>query len=335
MTHILFFGEPLIRISPQDFNHFSNACPSKLFYGGSEVNIARSLQGFGLNTKLVTALPDTRLGDSFIQFLYENHINCDHIQRKGERIGLYFLENAFGPRQGEVIYDRSNSSLHDFNPEQLDFSHIFKDVSLFHFSGITLSLGQSIQEIILIFLKEAKKRGITISFDLNFRSHLISPKKAKELFSQFAGFADICFGIEPLMIDSQDYDFFKREEADDEAIKNRMLSLIETFHLKAIYHTSRGQDQLGRNSYQAYLATETKDFSISKQVTSPILERVGSGDAFVAGAIYQMMAKSDPKSILDFAVANAILKCTLEGDNMFESPEQVEKILNHTNDIIR
>lgn len=81
-----------------------------------------------------------------------------------------------------MVYDRDHSSLHDFRINQIDFDQLFEGVSLFHFSGITLSLDESIQEITLLLLKEAKKREITISLDLNFRSKLISPKNAKILF---------------------------------------------------------------------------------------------------------------------------------------------------------
>lgn len=264
MSKILFFGEPLIRITPKENDYFADSISTKLFYGGSEVNIARALQGFGQDTKLLSALPNNPIGNSFLQFLKAQGIDTHSIQWVGERVGLYFLENSFACRKGEVVYDRDYSSLHDFRINQIDFDQLFEGVSLFHFSGITLSLDESIQEITLLLLKEAKKREITISLDLNFRSKLISPKNAKILFSQFATFADICFGIEPLMVDSQDTTFFNRDEATIEDIKERMISLINHFDFQVIFHTKRLQDEWGRNHYQAYIANRKQEFVTSK-----------------------------------------------------------------------
>ncbi|HFH8298448.1 TPA: sugar kinase [Streptococcus agalactiae] len=335
MSKILFFGEPLIRITPKENDYFADSISTKLFYGGSEVNTARALQGFGQDTKLLSALPNNPIGNSFLQFLKAQGIDTHSIQWVGERVGLYFLEDSFACRKGEVVYDRDHSSLHDFRINQIDFDQLFEGVSLFHFSGITLSLDESIQEITLLLLKEAKKREITISLDLNFRSKLISPKNAKILFSQFATFADICFGIEPLMVDSQDTTFFNRDEATIEDIKERMISLINHFDFQVIFHTKRLQDEWGRNHYQAYIANRKQEFVTSKEITTAVNQRIGSGDAFVAGALYQLLQHSDSKTVIDFAVASASLKCALEGDNMFETVTAVNKVLNQSKDIIR
>ncbi|MDU5408071.1 MAG: PfkB family carbohydrate kinase, partial [Streptococcus agalactiae] len=164
---------------------------------------------------------------------------------------------------------------------------------------------------------------------------LISPKNAKILFSQFATFADICFGIEPLMVDSQDTTFFNRDEATIEDIKERMISLINHFDFQVIFHTKRLQDEWGRNHYQAYIANRKQEFVTSKEITTAVNQRIGSGDAFVAGALYQLLQHSDSKTVIDFAVASASLKCALEGDNMFETVTAVNKVLNQSKDIIR
>ncbi|MBY5033695.1 sugar kinase [Streptococcus gallolyticus] len=335
MSKILFFGEPLLRISPTNPSHFTDQVTSQIFYGGSEVNIARNLQAFGQNTKLAIALPTNSIGDSFIQFLQAAQIDTQHVQRVGERIGIYFLENAFGCRQGEVTYDRAHSSLHDFSTENLDYDSLFADVDHFHFSGITIALSQQVRTSLRQLLEEAKKRGITISLDLNFRSKLISPLDAKHIFSEFAHYADICFGIEPLMATSEDTSFFNRELATPALIHRRMQDLMAVFGFKSIFHTVRSTDNLGRNVYQAYMASSDGDFVTSKELKTAVLQRVGSGDAFVAGALYQLKKASTPQEIVDFAVASATLKCTIEGDNMFESAYRVEQVLNQAKDIIR
>ncbi|GAA5364351.1 sugar kinase [Streptococcus uberis] len=335
MSKILFFGEPLIRISPQNIENFSNGVQSHLFYGGSEVNIARTLSGFGQKTKLISAIPENPIGDSFLRFLQSQDIDTNCIQRTGNRMGLYFLENSFGCRQGQVIYDRKESSLHDYQIEADQIDHIFSDVDHFHFSGITLSLGKTICDTTKVLLDEAKKRGLSISFDLNFRSFLIAPEEAKTLFSEFAPYADYCFGIEPLMINDHDIEFFNRNEATNEEIKKRMNDLMDRYDFKAIFHTNRCSDHFGQNVYQAYLLNKDKQFYMSKELKTPVLQRVGSGDAFVAGALYQIFNNANYQNIVDFAVASGTYKCVVEGDNMFESVGTITSVLNQFEDIKR
>ncbi|AGM98012.1 sugar kinase [Streptococcus iniae] len=335
MPKILFFGEALMRLSPQDKTHLSNAETCQLFFGGTEVNVARALEGMGQETRLLTCLPNTRLGQNLLTFLEQNKIDTQFIQKSGERLGLYFLENAFGCRQAFLDYDRKHSSIHNLCYDKIDLDALFDDVSLFHFSGITLSLSKDIQKISHLLLEEAQKRGIKISFDLNYRRSLLAADQAKKLFSEFASYADICFGIEPLMANASDLTFFKREQACEDDIESRMLALMETFHFEALFHTHRHLDSFGRNHYKAYMLSVHDGFITSQTITTPVLERVGSGDAFVAGALYQLLQTADAKRTVDFAVASASLKCTLKGDNMFESPNTISKVLNLAQDIIR
>lgn len=335
MSKILLFGEALIRISPSAYQPFTNQVPTNLYYGGSEVNIARALQGFEQDTRLLTALPRNPIGKTFMNFLSSNHIDISAIQQLDNRLGIYFAQPPYGCRQGEITYDRDLTCLHYLKTDSIDFDALFDNVSIFHFSGITLALSKELRDITKLLIKEAKKREVLLSLDLNFRSHLIDPLEAKHVFSDFAKDIDICFGIEPLMLSESDTSFFDRSTASQEDIKKRMLDLTKAFDLQTIFHTSRLQDDWGRNSYQAYLYNKSAQFVVSKQITTPILERIGSGDAFVAGALYQLLQNAVPRDIVNFAVAAASLKCTIPGDNMFESPENVKKVLHQTNDIVR
>ncbi|MEQ9810149.1 sugar kinase [Streptococcus jiangjianxini] len=335
MSKVLLFGEALIRISPSASQTFTNQVQTNLYYGGSEVNIARALQGFKQDTRLLTALPNNQIGNTFMTFLSSNHIDVSAIQQLDHRLGIYFVQPPYGCRQGDITYDRDLSCLHYLRTNNIDFDALFDNVSIFHFSGITLALSNELRNMTKLLIKEAKKREVLLSLDLNFRSHLIDPLEAKRVFSEFAKDIDICFGIEPLMLSESDTSFFDRSMASLDDIKTRMVDLTKAFDLQTIFHTSRLQDEWGRNCYQAYLYNKSTEFAVSKKITTPILERIGSGDAFVAGALYQLLQNNHSQDVVDFAVAAASLKCTISGDNMFESPENVKKVLNQTNDIVR
>lgn len=333
MTKILLFGEPLIRISPLDATSIGDHVASSTYFGGSEINIACNLQALGISTKVFTALPANEIGDRFLTFLKQHQIDTSSICRLGDRIGLYYLENGFGCRQSEVFYDRKHTSISQIRPNMLDMDSLFQGISHFHFSGITIAIGQEVRAILLLLLEEAKRRGIVVSMDLNLRTKMISVLEAKYEFSKFARFTDYCFGIDPLMIDDQNLEMFPRDGASLEEVENRMRLLKEAYGFKAIFHTLRSSDEQDKNVYQAYALEER--FEESVQLKTAVYQRIGSGDAFISGALYQLLHHSSLKTTIDFAVASATLKCTLPGDHLSTSSTSIENLLANAQDIIR
>ncbi|HEV1846213.1 TPA: sugar kinase [Streptococcus pneumoniae] len=333
MTKILLFGEPLIRISPLDATSIGDHVASSTYFGGSEINIACNLQALGISTKVFTALPANEIGDRFLTFLKQHQIDTSSIYRLGDRIGLYYLENGFGCRQSEVFYDRKHTSISQIRPNMLDMDSLFQGISHFHFSGITVAIGQEVRTILLLLLEEAKRRGIVVSMDLNLRTKMISVLEAKYEFSKFARFTDYCFGIDPLMIDDQNLEMFPRDSASLEEVENRMRLLKEAYGFKAIFHTLRSSDEQDKNVYQAYALEER--FEESVQLKTAVYQRIGSGDAFISGALYQLLHHSSLKTTIDFAVASATLKCTLPGDHLSTSATSIENLLANAQDIIR
>lgn len=333
MTKILLFGEPLIRISPLDATSIGDHVASSTYFGGSEINIACNLQALGISTKVFTALPANEIGDRFLTFLKQHQIDTSSICRLGDRIGLYYLENGFGCRQSEVFYDRKHTSISQIRPNMLDMDSLFQGISHFHFSGITVAIGQEVRAILLLLLEEAKRRGIVVSMDLNLRTKMISVLEAKYEFSKFARFTDYCFGIDPLMIDDQNLEMFPRDSASLEEVENRMRLLKESYGFKAIFHTLRSSDEQDKNVYQAYALEER--FEESVQLKTAVYQRIGSGDAFISGALYQLLHHSSLKTTIDFAVASATLKCTLPGDHLSTSATSIENLLANAQDIIR
>ncbi|VKU05171.1 carbohydrate kinase, PfkB family [Streptococcus pneumoniae] len=333
MTKILLFGEPLIRISPLDATSIGDHVASSTYFGGSEINIACNLQALGISTKVFTALPANEIGDRFLTFLKQHQIDTSSICRLGDRIGLYYLENGFGCRQSEVFYDRKHTSISQIRSNMLDMDSLFQGISHFHFSGITVAIGQEVRAILLLLLEETKRRGIVVSMDLNLRTKMISVLEAKYEFSKFARFTDYCFGIDPLMIDDQNLEMFPRDSASLEEVENRMRLLKEAYGFKAIFHTLRSSDEQDKNVYQAYALEER--FEESVQLKTAVYQRIGSGDAFISGALYQLLHHSSLKTTIDFAVASATLKCTLPGDHLSTSATSIENLLANAQDIIR
>lgn len=334
MGKLLVVGDPLIRISPVGHQEIASGCSANLFFGGAEVNIARTIGGFGGMVSLLTALPDNPVGRAFHQFLKNSFIDTDLIKWQGKRVGIYYLENGFGCRSSKVFYDRQQSSFTELQAENLNYNQIFEGITYFHFSGISLALGETTRRLIKRLILEAKQRDIVVSFDLNYRSSMMSVIDAKHIFSEFAYHADILFGMEPLMLNDGDTEMLDRSKLNRESIKNRLFGLSQKYDVRTIIHTARNTDSTGNNEFKAY-ALSDGSFVESRQVKTAILQRVGSGDAFVAGVLYQLMHKEHVKDTLDFGVAAASLKCTVAEDQLFISVDTVKEVLDKDRDVKR
>lgn len=333
MDKVLVIGEPLIRVTPINYQQLHNGVTSQLFYGGSEINVACNLSGFGVPCRVFTALPDSVVGQSFNRFLLNHGIDTNHIVYTKERIGIYYLEEGFGTRQSNVYYDRNHTSMIQLQSEHIRFDELLDEVIHIHVSGITLALGESIQQWVEELLIRAKDKNISVSLDLNWRSKLISLTNAKHLFSKFAHLSDYCFGIEPLMVDdNDDKALFDRQLSSTSALEQRMAMLKEKYQLKAIFHTNR-QMVDGTQHYGAYVYSNRLYHSQGYQ--TQVLERVGSGDAFVSGALYQLLQQANMQDVINFACASGTYKCTIQGDNMWQPVDNIYNIMGGNKDVSR
>ncbi|MCT8975920.1 sugar kinase [Clostridium sp. CX1] len=333
MGRFLSIGEILVRFTPKAFDVYGNNNEFEYFFGGSEANIASTLSYWDIESSILSALPDNTLSKNIKRYFRGMGVDVSNIVTKGEKIGLYFLERSSGVRNSSVIYDRKHSSFSELKIEDIDISKVLEEVTWLHFSGITLAVGENSRNLVREIVKEAKRRNIFISIDLNFRSKMCSAIDAKKYMTEFALYADVCFGIEPIMVNEKDTEMFNRENSTKEDIFARMKELKSEFQFKYIFHTERRNDEEDNNSYYAYGLGENLQESI--KATTRMIERVGSGDAFVAGVIYSLMKEKTLKEALDFGVASATLKCTIKGDSMAVEPSDVEKIICSKNIIDR
>ncbi|MEL7002901.1 MAG: sugar kinase, partial [Bacteroidota bacterium] len=166
------FGELLLRLSTEPGLKYGQANQLDMIFGGSEANIAVSLSILGNDSTYITALPSHNLGETAIQRLRTYGVDTEHIYRDNHRIGIYLTELGAGMRSTDVIYDRCYSSFSQINTDTFDWDSIFKEVNWFHWSGISPALNANVTEVCLQAIQEAKKRGITVSADLNYRSKL-------------------------------------------------------------------------------------------------------------------------------------------------------------------
>ena len=196
MKKIVTMGEIMLRLSTPNNEKFIQAAEFDINYGGGEANVAVSCANYGHKAEFVTALPANELGDCAVAALRKYGVETDHIARCGERLGIYYLETGSAMRPSKVVYDRAHSSITTATAKDFDFDAIFEGADWFHFPGITPAVSDSAAVLTEDALKAAKKHGVTVSVDLNFRKKLWSSEKAQKVMTGLMKYVDVCIGNE-------------------------------------------------------------------------------------------------------------------------------------------
>ena len=277
----------------------------------------------------MSKLPKHEIGQIAVNALRKFGVNTDFIARGGNRIGLYYAETGASMRPSKVIYDRANSSIAEAKPEDFDFDKIFKGADWFHWSGITPAISDASAECLRQACIAAKKHGVTVSCDLNFRKKLWTSEKAISIMRPLMQYVDVCIGNEE---DAELCLGFK-PDADVEAgvtdaagYEGIFKAMAKEFGFKYVVSTLRESFSATHNGWKA-LIYDGKEFYQSKRYDiNPIIDRVGGGDSFSGGLIHGLLTKPTQGEALEFAVAASALKHTIPGDFNHVSIEEVEAL---------
>lgn len=326
---VVTMGEVLLRLSTPGYERFSQAQSLDVVYGGAEANVAISLAQFGLESHFVSQLPDNSIGDSAINSLKKYGVNTKHIVRGGDRIGIYFFEKGTSVRPSKVVYDRANSAITKIDADKINFDEIFKDADWFHFSGITPALGENCIKLSEKAVESAKKHGVPISLDLNYRNKLWSYEDFERVMPRLLQNVDVCFGwLSSIEEKTNDYEVadFAKDGVDLERFKSIFSRMQEKFNIKYMVTTLRENYSATHNGLSA-LIYDGKEIYQSKKYDFTIQDRVGGGDAFAAGLVYGLVEGKDHREALEFGVAASVLKHTINGDaNVVAESEVMELV---------
>lgn len=330
---VVTFGEIMMRLSPPGFLRISQARSFDVIYAGGEANVAASLANYGIPVDYVTRLPRNDVGEACARFLQGHGIGTDKIVYGGDRLGIFFLEFGAAQRGSKVVYDRASSSIATAEPGMFDWQSIFADADWLHWTGITPAISRSAAAVTLEAVKAAKAMGLTISFDLNYRSALWKwGKKPGEVMSELVSHCDVAIGNEE---DADAVFGIKAPDTDVVAGKveaEKYLSVCEQMkarfpNLKIIATTLRGSISASHNTWSGVLWEEGKYYTAPTYDIAFIVDRVGGGDSFVGGLIYGMKTYGqDRQKTLNFAVAASCLKHSIWGDFNAVTVSEVEKL---------
>lgn len=330
MAKVVTLGEIMLRLSPTVNLRLVQANNFDVVYGGGEANVAVSLANYGHDVYYVSKLPKNDIGQAAINALRSVGVNTCNIVRGGNRVGIYYLETGVAMRASKVIYDRANSSISLAKAEEFNWENIFKDASLFHFTGITPALSKEAAELTKIALIEAKKRNVKVSVDLNYRHTLWSPEEAQAVMVPLMKYVDICIGNEEdaalsLGFKPKNVDISKGKLNTD-SYKDIFKEMKENFGFDIIATSLRESYSATYNGWSV-LMYDGEDFYHSKHYEiNPIVDRVGGGDSFSAGLIHGLLTRSK-KEAVEFAAAAGALKHTIKGDFNYMTEAEVDKLV--------
>ena len=320
----------MLRLATPGFLRLNQAPVLEMTFGGGEANVAVSLALFGEEAAFVTRLPKNDVAEACIQKIRGLGVDTSRILRGGDRVGIYFLESGASQRASTVTYDRAHSSISEINPADLKWDDILKGADWFHFTGITPALSDAAAQASLDGAKAAKKLGLTVSCDLNFRKKLWTSEKAGKVMSGLMEFVDICIANEEdaekvfgIKAGATEVTHGKLDHARYVEVAGK---LTERFKFKGVAITLRESFSASHNGWCALYYTGGKEH-FSRHYDVQIVDRVGGGDSFAAGLVYALGKKKSPQDAIEFAVAASCLKHSISGDFNLVRLSEVEALL--------
>lgn len=331
MSKFLTFGELMLRLKSPGRERLMQSPSLEATFGGGEANVAVSLANYGMDAEFLSVIPSNAIGDAAIGELRRFNVGTDKIIRTEGRMGIYYLETGANQRPSKVIYDRAYSAISMFDPEKYDWDSIYNNVTWLHISGITPAISVQTKDASIAAVKEAKKRGVTVSIDLNYRKNLWKyGVEAKDVMSVMTEYADIIIANEEDCQKSLGLECKSNVEGgklDNEDYRKLSSSLLEKYpNVKKVAITLRESKSADINFWAAALNNGT-DFIVSRKYEMyDIVDRVGGGDSFAGGLIYGLNVLGDDKEALEFAVAASCLKHSIDGDFNRVTVDEVMKL---------
>jgi 2-dehydro-3-deoxygluconokinase len=333
MPKTVCFGEIMLRLSPPGFERLFQSPVLQATFGGGEANVAVSLARFGFDSHYVTRVPANAIGDAALRVLRGEGVKVDHVQRGGERLGIYFAETGASQRPSMVIYDRAHSAISQIQPGSVAWDEVLKGAAWFHWTGITPALGTCAAHGVKEALAAARQAGARISVDLNYRKKLWSEAEAQQTMRPLMAHVDAVIANEEDLQSVLGVEVAHADVTggalDAAAYQEAAERVCGEFGVGLVAVTLRESLSASENGWSAVLyERDSRRFHHSRRYTVRLVDRIGGGDSFAAGLIYGFGSGKTPQQALDFAVAASALKQTIPGDFNPVSAAEVERLVS-------
>lgn len=329
MSKVVTFGEIMLRLNPEGYSRFVQSGRFEASYAGGEANVAVSLANYGMDAYFVSKVPEHEIGQCAVNALRGFGVHTEYMARGGRRLGIYFCEKGASQRPSKVIYDREASAIAEANTSDFCWEEIFAGADWFHFTGITPALGGCLPNICLEACKAAKKLGVKVSCDLNYRKKLWTKDAACATMSVLMPYVTVCIANEE---DAADVFGIRAENTDINSGKldhtgyiSVAKQIVEKFGCEKVAITLRSSISANDNDWAGMLYADGEAY-FSPSYHMHIVDRVGGGDSFGGGLIYALVSGYAPQEAINFAVAASCLKHTIEHDFNLVSVDEVKSL---------
>lgn len=317
---LISFGEVMLRLSPPDKEKISQGQVFEKNAGGSELNVASGAAFLGVRSAIITKLPDNKIG-RFIKYkIRYGNVSDDYVvydTSDEKRLGIYYYESGAYPRKSSVVYDRANSSMVSLKLSEIP-SDIYDKTRLFHISGISLAIDLNLRKNAIELIKNFKAQGAAISFDVNYRATLWDEEEARETILSILPYVDILFVSEETS---------RRMMQKEGTLQEIMKSYTEEFGCKIVLTTKREVVSPTRHNFGSIIYYNGQYYEEPSYENIEVVDRIGSGDAYVAGALFAILKYSDCQKALEFGNAMSAVKNTIYGDMPASSFEEITSVI--------
>lgn len=306
---VIGFGEVMLRLSPVGMERLSQCETLEKRPGGSELNVVSGISLLGLRTGIITKVPQNDLGAFIKNKIRFYGVSDDWLiydSSPARRIGVYYYESGAYPRKPTVTYDRAYSSINSIHIDEIDPA-IYSEARVFHTSGISLALSQNVRQTAIELIHRFKQAGALISFDVNYRANLWDEAAARETIYSILPYVDILFVSEETS---------RRMMQRQGSMLEIMRGYCEEFGCKVVASTNRKVKSPKIHSFNStiYLHEQGMLYTGKAYDDIDVIDRIGSGDAYVAGALFGLLKYNDVQKAVDFGNAMSAIKNTIVGD---------------------
>ena len=341
---LISLGEVMLRLDPGE-KRIWTARSFEIYEGGGEYNVARGLKRcFGLDTAVVTAFADNPVGRLLQDLIYQGGVDQSLVRwvpydgvGRTVRNGLNFTERGFGVRPALGCSDRGHTASSQLKPGEIDWEHIFGELGTrwFHTGGIFCALSTATPEVAIEAMQAARKHGVIVSYDLNYRDSLWKAnggqKRAQEVNRKIAAFVDVMIGNEEDFSAALGFEVPGMDQHmtsfEVNGFKKMIEKVVQEYPFKVVATTLRKAKTATQNDWGAICYHQGAFFQATERENLEILDRVGGGDSFASGLIYGFLSGKDPKWAVECGAAHGALAMTTPGDTSMATLAEVTRLM--------
>jgi len=328
-ARVVCFGEILLRMSAPGRERLLQSPRLDVHIGGAEANVGVSLAQYGHDVSVVSTVADNALGEAALGELRRYGVDTRLVRKVPGRMGIYFLAPGAIHRPAEVLYDRAGAAFAVAPADAYDWPALLQGVDWLHLSGVTPALGKATADAALAAARAARKAGVKVSFDGNFRPKLweVWQGDARGILSELMAEADVLFADYRDMGVVLDGTYPQAEAL--ERVRAGAADAFKAFpNLQWMACTIRAPRNVDQHALSGVLTGRDGTLALAPQEEiGPIVDRIGGGDAFAAGVLHGLVRGWEPERTIRFGLAAGALKHSIPGDFNLVSEADVEALV--------